>query len=368
MHYVWQKHQQHQHCQDVTYCQYIDKIKLTPRIWNSKEKITRIFQHLTWTLNLNINIIGFKKLKRSYFECSQHTSTCFFPYYVFQNTLVKLLRKQNAVNDINILVYKTKYYVMSQNDLKPFLINIPPSTPNNLPIIELTKDKILNIIQNKPVQLPFNIQLYSTYYYINCKFIKSIQKNLIGYYQNDTNITTFQLFLSPQLNFNQPFYLHILENINCPSFPTHLNNYFTNLPIKEGEKPYISKEQSSLELLNQDHCICAHPETKRIFIPSPQSFKPLASKYSQKYYLYENLEAFGLLNNDLLNNLKLCGELSILSFDTESLNKSLLPEDIIGNNIDGDFVNNFQKNFTEKKTYAVQQLYTIGKTIFSIHL
>lgn len=58
----------------------------------------------------------------------------------------------------------------------------------------------------------------------------------------------------------------------------------------------------------------------------------------------------------LHNNSKKCTPLILFSYDTEALNKSILPETFIDEA-------QFQSHTTQKLTYGVQQLYTIGNFV-----
>jgi hypothetical protein len=77
--------------------QLIEKIQLTPRTWNSKNTLIHVLKLITWTLDININLLGFKQTKNT---------GQYFLYYKFQNTLVKLLRSSPTFNSIHILLYK----------------------------------------------------------------------------------------------------------------------------------------------------------------------------------------------------------------------------------------------------------------------
>ena len=344
--------------QNMSYEQFINTAKLTPRSWNSPgEKLQTLLQHLTWCLNLNINIIGFKE-SRHFFKCENHSTKCFIPYYVFQNTLVKLLR--NSIVHVNILIVQKKLYILSTNNFYPLLINIPEEKEillfDNYPV---TKNDILLILQNQLEKtFVFNINIYTSYKYVITRFTNQIEQNLVGNYVNVNNKKTLHVFITPHLT-NRNFNLHVMANMDNVCLKS--NALFQNTHIKEGRNFKIKPSKNKQDLLNQNHCICEHPETQRIFTPPLKSYRNLATLNVQKYFLYENLIALGLLTPNLKQCLQICSELSILSFDTEALNKSLIPPDLYTtNNVDDMFINRFQTTSEKKCNYGVQQLYTIG--------
>ena len=349
MHYVW--NQNSPNYKEATYQQYIDKIKLTPRVWNSKTNLTRVLQHISWTLNLNINVIGLKR-SRDHIKCNKH-GVCFLSFYIFQNPLVKLLRSTNSNNNFNVLLLNKKYYLIPITTITPSLTNAPVSENIIVNNFQIIKDHILEILKSNPnLTFPININIYSSYKYINSKFTKSITQHPIGQYKCRAN-NTLHIFISPHLI--DSFDMHIISNVKDIVL-SQTNSLFTN-PIKEGKCYNVKNTQP--KVLNQEHCICEHSETRRVMIPSSNSFKPLASKQLQKFFLYENLKIFGFVTPAIDKKIQICSKLSIISFDTESLNKSLLPSHI-DNVFDTEFINDFSSVHKKKISYGVQQLYTIG--------
>jgi len=62
-----------------TYQELIEKVKLTPRIWNPAVKLNDLLKYLSWILDLSINIIGLKHTKNPHtdtFQCT-HSKTVF---------------------------------------------------------------------------------------------------------------------------------------------------------------------------------------------------------------------------------------------------------------------------------------------------
>jgi hypothetical protein len=199
------------------------------------------------------------------------------------------------VRGLHLIYFKKKYYVIKNETLEklnfvPYLIDKSYETGDivfNEHVI--SKQDILNILKNQSVFLPCNIKLYTSYSFVRHHHTKQIQENIIANYisQSKNNYKdTLHLFIIPFLS-NKDFYCCILTNIkDLVSF--HTNDKFSINHVTEGKKLFYEKTDKE-ETLNQEHCICEHQDTQRIFLPSPQSFKPLASQKSQKYFLLENL-------------------------------------------------------------------------------
>ena len=264
-----------------------DELKITPRIWNSKINYRHALKYLTWTLNININVIGFKR-SRNFFECNHDVvNNCHFPFYIFQNTLVKVLRHSHPLSSINIFKLNNKYYLYKETNIYPFLINIYPLQSVVFENKLITNNDVINILHSEPVNFPFNIKVYTSYSYLRHTWTKQIQFNIIGEFLCNNEIT-LHLFLTPHLN-NGNFNLNIIENIS-----TNINlkkqNIFSNSNLTEGNKIYHSKIESNKEPLNQENCICDHSDTKRVYLPKTSSFKSLGKKDSlwSKFIMFNN--------------------------------------------------------------------------------
>ena len=220
-------------------------------------------------------MIGFKKSKL-FFKCNHDTNNnCHFPFYIFQNTLVKLLRRSHSFSSINVFSFKNKYYLYNEGNIYPFLINIYPLQSVVFEQKVITKYEVLNILHNEPVNIPFNVKLYTSYSYLRQTSTKQIQFNIIGEYSCN-NKNTLHLFLTPHLN-NVDFNLNIIENIS-KDLKFKQQNIFSNTNLTEGNKIYQAKIKTNNETLNQESCICDHSDTNRIFLPKTSSFKPLGKK------------------------------------------------------------------------------------------
>jgi hypothetical protein len=45
--------------------------------------------------------------------------------------------------------------------------------------------------------------------------------------------------------------------------------------MTEGEYEFKDPSETNKEILNQDHCICEHPDTERYHTPNNKTFGPL---------------------------------------------------------------------------------------------
>jgi hypothetical protein len=116
---------------------------------------------------------------------------------------------------------------------------------------------------------------------------------------------TLFIFLTPNLD-GDNLYINTLHNIKT-NVKFNRYNLFAHTNITEGDQTFREQEQQSTTL-NQDNCICQHPDTHRIFNPRkynnlgyttntlihtynviPKNFFVLVSLQTQKFYLHENL-------------------------------------------------------------------------------
>jgi hypothetical protein len=116
-----------------------------------------------------------------------------------------------------------------------------------------------------------------------------LQKNIVGLFNNDQSNSIIHLFLTPHLS-NGTFSVHpILKDQGKKTEDFNRKNIFSNTHIIEGNKIVQNNANVNKDLLNQDHCICEHPDTERYFSPNKKTFKNLASSANQKNFLLENL-------------------------------------------------------------------------------
>jgi hypothetical protein len=263
----------------------IEKIKLTPRIWNTNKKFTTHLRYISSILNIPINIIEFKRTApRNYntnFQCG-HTKNCYFPVFKFQNPNIRfrLLCETNEIHQINILEFKSEYYFIASTSCAPLLINQQHSNFEfHYNSESVTLEEIKSILKNEPIApKSFSIALYSTESYVKKNHTKIIQRFNIRFLESESS-DMLHLFLTPHID--QPtFDIYKLE-----PFPSNINfnlkNILSNTHLTEGEYIQKSSSRPNKTLLNQDYCICEHPDTGRYFTPSniTKSFKPLGASF-----------------------------------------------------------------------------------------
>lgn len=246
----------------------------------SKDKL--LLKHISWSLNINITIVGFKR-SRDFQKCKLH-SVCYLPYFIFQNTMVKILRSSKYISVI-LCYFKRKYYILHNhylNVIHPYLINT--NCQDNCLLFQdktVTSQHIMDILNHKNPNLPFNVQLYSTYSFVFDHFVKQIQNHNIGQYLSAQNTkTTLHLFITPELTSNN-FKFSILTSLSHDFSMNNEKNLFSFNHIQEGKKLF----QNNIEIedgLNQEYCICDHNSTRRIFLPPAHSFKSLGKIFNIK--------------------------------------------------------------------------------------
>jgi len=310
--HIWEQYMQHQP-QMQNYQDLVEKIKLTPRIWNPAVDLTSFVKHLTWILGLPINLIGLKKTQTQHkeiFQCN-HMGHCFLPYYKFQNPYIRFCQKrQKNDSQLNFLEYKSKYYAISSTSCQPLLINQLPNFNFYFQSQPVTLHDIDSILNHKHVEKPFSIALYSTTTYVRSTHIKTISKHVIGNLQNNSE-HILHLFLSPHLH-GYGYDIYVLDLSSTGNIIFNRKNVFSNTHLTEGKYDFKSHSRPNKDMLNQNHCICEHPDTERYHTPNRKSFKPLgnflnfytcvknisyiyififfsAVVSNQKNFLYENL-------------------------------------------------------------------------------
>jgi hypothetical protein len=208
---------------------------------------------LSWTLNVNINIIGIREIKHT-----AHTYRFIF-YYKFQNSLLKLLKYSNNINSINVIIYKKKYYILHTANIFPTLINLPALTEITFQNKRITSECIKNIIDNNFDQtFPFSIKIYTSYSYIKTNS-EQLSTNMIGQYihENESSNDILYIFVTPTIERNI-LYIHQLTDIKNSVF--NRQNLFNISKGPEGNQINYchSKTQSTM---NQKYCACQHEET-----------------------------------------------------------------------------------------------------------
>lgn len=249
----------------------LEIIKLTPRVWNSKTNFKQTLRYITSILNININIIGLKVTRFSFWKCD-HTY-CHLPFYIFQNTLVKIIRESSCFLPVHVVYFQGKYYVLLE-DIRPFLINNHHQNPVIFENIQITNTDIIKILKNDYCTIPFNINLYTSYSYIRDNAIKTLQSNIVAKYVKNDSTKILHLFIAPYLEDN--FDLHVLTKIFDDTKGFENYNLFADINFTEGNTHYDKKSKKE-NILNQEYCICDHPDTERIFLSKKSSSKHLGN-------------------------------------------------------------------------------------------
>ncbi len=265
----------------------IEKVKLTPRIWNSDVKINDILKYLSWVLDLSINLIGLKYTKNPHsdtFKCT-HTRPCFLPYYKYQNPYIRFCKAFRKKFQINILEFKTQPYIIDSASCNPILINQLPNFNFHYKSEPVTLHDIESILKQKPTETKsFSITLYSTSTYVKSCHTKVISENIVGHLPSDSK-DTLHLFLMPHLH-GSTFDVHVLEELTSKNIGFNQKNVYCNTHITEGKYEFKNPSQTNKEILNQDHCICEHPDTERYHTPNNKAFNPLGKTLKKSTYTY----------------------------------------------------------------------------------
>jgi hypothetical protein len=343
----------------------VETLNRTPRMWNTSHGLLTTLKYISWTLNIDINVLGFKQAGMTHY--CPHAADYYFLCYIFQNTTLKLMRKSSYWKPIIILEYQKQYYIPQKYvpfPVQPCLIDQSPLTAVTLnDKISIDHKTISKILQNEPVDFPISLLIYTNYQYVKVTHTKEISKHIIKKYENPTSNHVLHLFLAPHLpttTYSTSTYTFDLFQLTLikDSGLFHPNDILNYKHLTEGKSVYQTNSSKSGPLLNQDHCICDHPDMEELWdIPK---YADLANTHFQTRFLYENLKALGLLNTYLERALKVCSEISFLSYDTEALNRQII------NLHDGTFYDefNFENHFSDtvqkKVIHGEQQLYIIG--------
>jgi hypothetical protein len=256
LHYIWRINRNFfPDFQDL-----VEKLQITSReIRNKKIDIGHILKFITWTLNININLV---KIIYRPTQKSGHKPFCFS--YSFQNTLVKILRTPNRFKPIHVINYKKKYYILNEPPvIFPLLLKrVNPQEKLTYNTISVRADQILDIVKRKTDHLsfPFTINIYTSYASIE-KTSKEIGNNMIGQFLADNTTEVFHVFLTPDPEKSNLIRINALETVKgSVKFDKH--NLFANTLITEGNKTVFSTKPKEV-LLNQKSCICDHNETQQ---------------------------------------------------------------------------------------------------------
>lgn len=285
LHHVWQRRLPS--CEFKSYQRLLEEVTFTPRTWNSNVQLNRVLKHISFKLGLDINIIGIKRWKNNsntLGNCQLHINQwCDIPFYKFQNSLTKLLFPvSNNFCQINLFFYKQKYYVLTAIDhLKPFLIDRLPTTTITFNNTTIYPQDILSILKNplSPNPYPFSVAVYTAFSFVKVKWTKQIKANLIGYNTSPEHTNIAYLFITPYFLTNS-FSITVLDTFTDDVTQFNKKNIFCNPHITEGQPNKRGKEPLNQELLNQNHCVCEHPDTSQFLVPEEKLFRPLGKYYT----------------------------------------------------------------------------------------
>lgn len=312
LHHIW-NHQRNSLCLLENFQQLLDTIQFTNRCWNSKNDLTKTLLHITLRLNIDINLIGVILHTKiiDHPGIVTYNNKPVLPYYKFQNPTIKLAFSHSSpFYSVYMVQFKNQYFVVPSNLFQPILINLPQMENINHQNTVITTKHIYDIVKHTSPPFPFSVILYSTYSYVTKHHTKKIQNSIVGFYQNSNDPEhTIHIFLSPHFSSIR------MSVLNWDLNTHHLNikNIYSHTRPTEGIKingviPHINRD-----LLNQNYCICEHPDTQRYELPNNINFKNLgmnllsmritldtphtfiyvtASTVSQKNFLWENLGNF----------------------------------------------------------------------------
>lgn len=254
----------------------VKKIKFTPRDVNRNAGMLQCVKYLSWYLNVNINIIGLKKTRNSRIECG-HTQSykCVFPFYIFQNTLVKIMGTNRVFPNIYILFHRNRYFYINRIEgINPVLLKSFSNSPIWFQNRLITNENVMQILKNEPCSLPFNVKIYTSYSFVRGNCLKESNSTTIGDFFVGEEKGTIFLFLAPA--FDTTFNIYRLMDLDRNLQKTTIN-FLTNIYTPEGTPVFKCKSKKN-EILNQEYCICEHPETQRIYLPQNSDLKPLGNK------------------------------------------------------------------------------------------
>ena len=239
----------------------LDALQITTReTRNKKVDIEHILKFLTWTLNININLVRIIARPKS----GHHKNFCFT--YAFQNTLVKLL-KPNKFKPIHVVNFKKKYFIMKEtSSLFPLLLNsVNPQDEVNYKTVSIHASQILDILKGNVTHLsfPFTINIYTSYHSVKTISLE-INRNMIGQLLARNTSDVLNVFLTPDMEKVSVRINALREIKHSVKFDKH--NLFANTQITEGDQTrFFSTSKESI--LTQKSCICDHEETQTFSPP-----------------------------------------------------------------------------------------------------
>lgn len=249
-------------------------------MWNAPKNQHQTLKHMTWALGTDICLIGVRRVRdnKNLLVCphAENNSLCSLPVILFQNPMIKLLLSPSTeFTSVTLLQFETTVYIVPPHLIHPILIDLPVFDSVDFQNHSITSQDIFKIVQNSspPPPFPFSIAIYSSFTVVKKTSIRQIKKTMIGFHQgNENQVNLFvSCFQTPQLC--------ILNNLDTREKFSSFKNQFanSNRPTEGYRTTHENKCQSNKELLNQDHCICEHPDTERYFAPNRSSYKHLGN-------------------------------------------------------------------------------------------
>jgi hypothetical protein len=276
VHHIWTT--RHAGCRFNSYQEFLEEIVFTQRSWTDAPAL-KLINHISFSHNVNITIIGMKPTQHNtrFINAPCAKRNCRFLFFIFQNPTIKLLFDQQFP-PVHLLYHNKKYFrIVKPLMVLPFLSDLPRL--NRIQFNQCTIDQSLvqQIIKDSSlVKLPFSLVVFSTPRYVPSAHQNIINKHVIGFYQGPGS-QVLALFLTPE-PYNPGFKLSVIE-LDEKAVTFHKKNLLSRTRIQEGYVKSAAHPESNPELLNQDHCICNHPDTKRFFAPRPSAFKPLGKHH-----------------------------------------------------------------------------------------
>ena len=188
----------------------------TPRQLSKTCDLTYHLKQITFQLNLNINVLGIKSLKKNYsfIGCTNngHSKKCVIPYYLFNNFICKIVNTNAPTASFTFLYDKQKFYfVFNDSYFTPILINSISGNQINFNGTLVTQFHIERILKNLPVEISFGIIVYSSFNFTTKFSSKHIQRHAIGMHPGQSPY--LHIFLTPHL-INKSF---CLSKIDLPT-------------------------------------------------------------------------------------------------------------------------------------------------------
>jgi len=289
--HLW-KYRQKSNCPLKTYQELIHSVKFTSRTWNSKVAIDKILKHITYCLNVDINLLGIKNTRHNHqgHTCEKTHSACYYTFYKFQNVFIKLkFYEETFFDPLIILEYTKKYYILKLSTMNPDLISKTSAPSIAFEDHTISHSTINDILGNRSVYYPFSITVYSAFSYV--KNIHSKLAKTLMICETPKQEKNLNLFLTPHIG-SPSFDICLLDVTTEVLQPTNLKDMYCNPHITEGNPlPLPVSNKHNKDLLNQDFCVCDHPDTERFTLPTQKSFKSLGMFFVQNsdthihYYL-----------------------------------------------------------------------------------